>query len=116
MATHSAKRTLTGEGQYITVKIPNTLLTYALVLAVAGTYVGQLVAESRDLDGDWDTEVIDDAIGVAIDGTYTDQMEANAEGLFAGRVVAGEDEVRVRFYSYTSGEAAVSVALIPDLD
>lgn len=116
MATHSARRTLTGTGQYIQLKVPNTKIGGVVVLALAGTYVGQVQVESRDLDGAWNADMIDEDSGVALDGTYTDQCEADAEVMCAGVFAAAEDEIRVHLSAYTSGEVDVQVTIIQDLD
>lgn len=111
----SARRNLTGLNQYIQIKLPNPKVPYAAIVAVKGTYVGQLQLESRPLDGNW-VDRADEDSGVAIDGTYSDDLEADAEGFAAAFIPATEDEVRVYFSGYTSGNAEVALTLVPDLD
>lgn len=116
MATHSGKKTLSATTQILQLKIPNPLLKYACVLCLKGTYVGQIQVESRDLDGAWNGDVIDEDSGVAIDGTYTNQAEPDVEVMVAGLIPAGEDEVRCFLSAYTSGSVEAQLTLVPDLD
>jgi len=114
MAAYSARRTLTGTGQYLQIRVPDPKRAWAVLVNVEGTYVGQLQVESADdADGLFNTDLMDEDSGVAVDGTYSAQLEANAEGLHAALMAAGEDEVRVYFSAYTSGSAEVTLSLVP---